>query len=440
MKKLFLIALVFLFSVNIFAQTKEVADAIKAYEKVKEESQHPKKGLNPATWIKLSDALTGVYDAPIKSIWPGASRIDLKVLLKDQRIISTEERKYQDQTYTVDIYPDKELLYSQDGKLVSWKLTKEYLAVDLLGDAVKALEKAAELDTKSSKTKEISDKLLALKNRYQNEAMSAYTMGDYKKASVSFEASAAISANKLVNQIDTVITYYAGLTASMNKDPQRAIKFFKMTLDNGYDAKGDAYSYLAEAYKAEKNMDKAKEALENGFSKYPTNQSILVSLINAYLESNDDPNKILDLIKKAQENEPGNASLYYAEGNVWKNLNEMEKALACYNKSIETDSNYYFGSFAIGAAYYDKAVDIQTKATDEMDDAKYEALVKQLEENLEAAIKPFENCFSVCPDPEIKAVVAEYLKNIYFRFREKSEEFKANYEKYNNYVENSKKQ
>jgi len=75
-----------------------------------------------------------------------------------------------------------------------------------------------------------------------------------------------------------------------------------------------------------------------------------------------------------------------------------------------------------------------------MDDAKYEELVKQLEENLIAAIKPFESCFSICPDPEIKVVVAEYLKNIYFRFRETSEEFKANYDKYNSFVESSKQQ
>lgn len=434
-----LIAVALLLSVNIFAQTKEVSEALKLYQKAKEETQHPKKTLNPATWIKLSDALVSVYDAPIKSIWPGATRLDLKLLLNEQKIDRTEERKYQDQTYSVDIYPDKELIYSQDGVLAAWMLTKVYMEGDLLGDAVKALEKAVELDTKGAKTKEISDKLLAIKNRFQNEAMSSYTLGNYKKASGNFEAAAAIGTNKLVNKVDTVLTYYAGLTASMSKEPARAIKFFNMALENGYDAKGDAFSYLAESYKAENDMEKAKGILEQGFSKYPTNQSILVSLINAFLESNDDPNKILDLIKKAQENEPNNASLYYAEGNVWKNLKEMEKALECYKKSIDTDPNYYFGSFAIGAAYYDRAVDIQTKATEEMDDAKYEVLVKQLEEQLEAAIAPFESCFSICPDQEIKAVVAEYLKNIYFRFREKSEEYKTNYEKYNSFLESAKK-
>jgi tetratricopeptide (TPR) repeat protein len=154
-------------------------------------------------------------------------------------------------------------------------------------------------------------------------------------------------------------------------------------------------------------------------------------LINTYIESNDDPAKILELIHQAQKNEPENATLYYAEGNVWKNLNDFGKAVECYKKSVETDNNYYFGYFAIGAAYYDKAVDIQVKAADEMDDAKYEAMVKDLEANLEFAIEPFEKCFASTKDEEIKAVVAEYLKNIYFRFREKSPEHMAGYEKYN---------
>ncbi|MEN6619623.1 MAG: tetratricopeptide repeat protein [Rikenellaceae bacterium] len=437
MKNLF-IALALLFSIQLAAQPKEVTDALKALEKAKKESENVKKTTNPATWLKLSEAYTAVYDAPIKSLWLGASRLELKVLLKDQRIINTETRKILDQDFSVDSYEDKDLFYSQDGTLASWIVTKKYYEGDPLGEAFSALNKAAEVDTKSAKTKEISDQLIALKNRYQNSAMSAYALGDYKMATDNFAASLNVSSHNLVKQVDTVIMYYTGLTANMSKDYDRAVEYFKKAIDNGYDAKGDAYSYLTEAYKGLKDMDKAKEALSAGFEKYPTNQSILVSLINIYLESNDDPNKILDLIKKAQENEPTNASLYYAEGNVWKNLKDVDKAIACYSKSVEIDPNYYFGTFAMGAAYYDRAVEIQVKASEEIDDTKYEILVKQLEENLNAAINPFEACFATSTDDEVKAVVAEYLKNIYFRFREKSETFKAGYEKYNSYLESKK--
>jgi hypothetical protein len=58
-------------------------------------------------------------------------------------------------------------------------------------------------------------------------------------------------------------------------------------------------------------------------------------------------------------------------------------------------------------------------------------MVKQLENYLELAIEPFEKAYSIAQDEDVKAIVVEYLKNIYFRFREKSDAFKAGYEKYN---------
>lgn len=434
-----LLALTLLFSVQLAAQTKEVADAIKNYEKAKKESADPKKGANPATWIKLADAYAEIFDSPVKSIWNGASRNEIKLLLKDQRIASTEDRTIQGVKYSVDVYDDKELYYNEDGTLACFVQTKEYVPGNIIDEGVAALVKAAELDTKNAKSKDISEKLVAMKNRYQSDAMAAYTLGNFKKASTYFEGSVKISSHPLIKQIDTVMMYYTGLTALMAKDYDTAAKYLQMSIDNNYDAKGDIYSSLAEAYKAKGDMAKTKEVLQTGFTKHPTNQSILVTLINSYLESNDDPNKVLALITQAQKNEPMNASLYYAEGNVWKNMKNVDKAIECYKKSMEIDKTYYFGSFAIGAAYYDRAVDIQTAAAEEVDDTKYEALVKQLEENLISAIEPFESCFANTSDNEVKLVVAEYLKNIYFRFREKEESYKAGLDKYTAYLNENKK-
>ena len=50
---------------------------------------------------------------------------------------------------------------------------------------------------------------------------------------------------------------------------------------------------------------------------------------------------------------------------------------------------------------------------------------------LEKAIPPFEKSFELIQDEEIRQVVVEYLKNIYFRLRTKSPEYEASYEKYN---------
>ena len=46
---------------------------------------------------------------------------------------------------------------------------------------------------------------------------------------------------------------------------------------------------------------KAKETLAKGFELYPTNQSVLVALINIYMESNDDPEKIIAIIHLNQK-------------------------------------------------------------------------------------------------------------------------------------------
>ena len=53
-------------------------------------------------------------------------------------------------------------------------------------------------------------------------------------------------------------------------------------------------------------------------------------------------------------------------------------------------------------------------------------------------IMEFEKAFEIAEDKDIKLACAEYLKNIYFRFREKGAEFQANHEKYNRYVEENK--
>ena len=86
--------------------------------------------------------------------------------------------------------------------------------------------------------------------------------------------------------------------------------------------------------------------------------------------------------------------------------------------------------------YYNQAVDIQTKAQEEFDDAKYAALVAEFEKTLKACIEPFEKAYSITSDKDIKLGVAEYLKNTYFRFRDQDASYQAGYEKYNAIIAN----
>ena len=133
--------------------------------------------------------------------------------------------------------------------------------------------------------------------------------------------------NPIVNKIDSLNTYYTALFSAATGNNEQAKDYYNKCLDMKFYQEGSTYSNMAEIYKAEGSVEKAKEMLEKGFVQFPQSQPILVSLINLYIETNDDPNKLFDLLHKAQENEPNNASLYYVEGDVHKKLGNKEQAI-----------------------------------------------------------------------------------------------------------------
>ncbi|MBR2163084.1 MAG: hypothetical protein IJ954_04315, partial [Bacteroidales bacterium] len=86
------------------------------------------------------------------------------------------------------------------------------------------------------------------------------------------------------------------------------------------------------------------------------------------------------------------------------------------------------------ALYYDLAVDLSTKASEELDDNKYAELQAQCEQALLNAIEPFEKAFEVTENPQLKYNAAEYLKNIYYRVSSLEDKYMEGYNKYNAYV------
>lgn len=432
MKKIF-VAVALLFSVfALNAQPKNVEAALKAVEKAKVAAENPKKATKPATWIKLAETYLDAYNYPTQSVILGSPRMEVKMFLKGQQILETVEKTgAENQQYSVDILDDKELWYNTNGILELIKVTKPVMAdVDMLALAQEALTKAAEVDPKKSKEKDILELFEQIHKNYQNDALSAYYMGNVDEAVDLFKLTCASYNNPIVNKIDSLNTYYTALFSAATGNNEQAKDYYNKCLDMKFYQEGSTYSNMAEIYKAEGNVEKAKEMLETGFVQFPQSQPILVSLINLYIETNDDPNKLFDLLHKAQENEPNNASLYYVEGDVHKKLGNKEQAIALFQKSVEVDPNYVYGPFSIGSMYYDDAVELQNKANEELDDAKYMVLVEQFDATLKSAIEPFEQAFKIAQDPEIKSIVAEYLKNIYFRYRDDDPKYLEMYKMY----------
>ena len=419
-------------TVSAAAQTlsKKEQDLLKYAEKLETSLQNPKKAGTWEPWFKLSQAYYDIYAYPTADVYQNAQQFEVRLLTKGKQY-TTEERVCRGETYTVDCYADKDLYYDANGVLQFW-LVKKPLMEDALARSLDALQKAYKLDEFAYKNKKYPETAEKIHTAYHNTGLFYYMAGDQATAEEFFEKAYHSTENPILNRVDTIGVYYTALMARDNGKIDKAIELFKKDLDAGYSSKGEVYAALADLYREKGEMENFKETLEKGFSAFPENQQILVGLINYNLDTNGDSSKLFELIHQAQANEPNNASLYYVEGDINKKLGNKEAALELFQKSYDIDNTYLFGIVNKGIIYYDEALEYQEKANAELDDAKYEALLGEVNNSLRKAIEPFEQSYELAAgDRELQVAIAEYLKNIYFRFRMESDEYMAAYEKYN---------
>ena len=416
------------------AQVKAPEAAKKAVDAAEAASKDAKKATKVATWLKLATAYMDAYNAPKGSAWLGASKQELQLVMGNDKPVSSENVVLAGDPVVKEVYAEKELYFNQNGQLILIRVTKPVYA-DALDKAFDAYKKAYEVDVKKSKVKDITNGLDLLTQNYLDDGMNCYMFEDYAAASKLFGKAAEVSAAQPLNKVDTVALYNAGFTAWMVKDYPRAEEFFNKCLDiNYYYEGGEVFAKLSDIYNNTDRKDKAREVLELGFTKFPQSQSILIGLINYYLESKQSPDRLFELIAEAKKNEPNNASLYYVEGNIYNELGQKDKAVEAYYKCAEINPEYEYGFIGAGILYYNQAIEIQDKAAAELDNAKYEALVEEFEKALLNALEPFEKAFAISKDDSIRVNIAEYLKNIYYRFSTKGADYEAGYNKYNEIV------
>lgn len=431
MKKI-LIVLAILASVQVANAQTNVGAAKKAVETAQAATQNAKKAAKAATWLKLANAYMNAYNAPTANVLPGTPQAELKLLMGNEKPTSTEVVVLNNAQYTKEVYADKNLYFDGSGHLAITEVTAPVYA-DALEQALAAYKRAFSLD--SGKSKDVSEGLKTIAEKYVSEAYNAYSLGDIQKASMMFEAAYAASAEKPFEQVDTNSLYNTGFTAWNLGDFEKAKSAFEKCLDYNYFGEGgEVFAKLADCASrldtTKAGTVASKEYLEKGFLKFPESQSILIGLINYYVNSGDSPEQLFNLLDNAKKNEPNNASLYYVEGNARLKLGDEEKAIDSYRKCAEIDPKYEWGYFGEGQLHYNKAVALSEKAQTELDDAKYMTLVQQFETELKASIAPFEKAFEIARDEQMKSVAAEYLKNVYFRFRDQDPKFKEGYEKY----------
>ena len=435
MKKILTFAAIVALSVQFaFAQSKP-EDLRKGIEKASAATQDAKKAAKVATWTKLGEAYLKAYQQPTANIPSmGVTATELALLMNGEKPKSVAPVTLQGEAYEKQVFKDKNL-YFQNGRLAFVEITKPVLGKeDALEGVVKAYTKAAEVDTKGSKKKEIATVLGDVDKFYFNDAYTAFVLGDKMKASELFLKAAEVSVLPMSPKIDTSAFFNAGLAAAEAGNLDQAKACYEKSLRYGYDkiSKGSIYSSIANIYMEQKDTLAAKKYLEDGFAVYPDNPQIMTDLINLYLWTKGDPKQIITLLDKAKAQMPDNAGLYDVEGDIWKNLGNRENALAAYKKSLEINPKGDYPYYAQGRLFCDwyNEIDNEKAQVDLRDYKKYDELDAKSKEVLQKSLEPLEKCYEVTGRSDMKLAAADLLKKVYFQLRSVKPEYMEYHKKY----------
>ncbi len=434
MKKtlILLSAALMLLSMPMMAQ--DLAKLAKNIEKAVANTENPKKASNPDTWMKLGKEYIKAYEATLGTGLLNTPKEQIALMMGDLKPISSEMVTLEGNAYQKDSYACFDYYY-RNNVLVMTVPTKSAVE-DPLGKAYEAFVKARELDDKGKKTKDLAAAVKQIVDYDSQQAYFQYNLGNKAEAARLFEQAAKASSFGDPVVFDGGCMSNAGLLYAQSGDLDAAQRCFEQCLANNfYDEEGKVFAHLSDI--AARKEDKAAQLnyLKQGFEKFPSSQAIIIGLINTYRAGGEDPKEIFILLDKAKVNDPNNASLYSTEGDIHKELKEDEAAIACYRKASEVDPKFPYGYVGEGLLLYERAIEYATLANEAVADADYRKYLALYEETMPKAIEPFEKAFELAADnPKLQNGVAEYLKNIYYRFSSENETYMAGYKKYNDFL------
>ncbi|PXY01953.1 hypothetical protein DF185_04700 [Marinifilum breve] len=293
--------------------------------------------------------------------------------------------------------------------------------------AYAAYLKALELDEKGKMLKPVKAQMTNMIPDYTNEAVTRYNEKDYDGALAAFEKVLEIESMDLFKDnpvVDTVVIYNAGMAAQKAEKFEKAIKYYKQSIDYNY-GRAKTYAYLSKVLKANGDEKEAVDYIHKGFELYPNDPDMLVELINYYMFGGE-PQKAADYLDKAIALDPKNATYYSAKGQLYDKMGEADNAVAMYKKSIELDPKAFIPRYNLAIIESNKVSKHHKEVNEIMDAKKYNEAIKVVYAEYEKVIPYFESALVVKPGEKNTLLI---LKEIYFKLRNQKETYLEKYNK-----------
>lgn len=378
-----------------------------------------KKSISAKFWLSRAELMFDIYNVNRKYL-EGQQKLTITFSMGKEKEILQEEKG--GELYETYVYDRVNVVYKGGNYYNYIETSKIY--EEPLNEAKICLAKAQELDVEAKLTKKIKSAYATLSELYTHNGSRVYFYNnDNQTAYNCFVSSLEINALPISdNKIDTALMFNAGLIASKLKLFNESIKYFDMALKYNY-PEPRTFAYQKQNYFELGDTTKGVEILKEGFTKYPESQEIVVELINYFLIANKSE-EALNYIKIAQEKDPKNISLVFAEGTLYDKQGEFTKAIEIYKKAIAMDPGFFNGYFNLGVLHYNRGQQLYKEA-DVASAADYKKLQEQGDEQFKLVVEPMEKCYQILEgmenlsteDKETLSIVYETLKSVYYRLQ-----------------------
>ncbi|MEX2336245.1 MAG: tetratricopeptide repeat protein [Fulvivirga sp.] len=233
------------------------------------------------------------------------------------------------------------------------------LAQDPLQEAMDAFAKAEELNKGNSeyyvtdatglpviKTQQIQN----LANFYLNKGVESY------QAQETDDAVKYFTKTQTVLPKDTTGYVYAGLAAQAGKDFKTAAENYYKLINELDHHRPDIYNSLIYIEgTVNENPEKALELIRKAKENFPDDVAFAKSEINALIQL-DRIDEAKNELQTAIEKEPDNSNLLFTLGVMQEELGNKEEAEKAYAKAVELDSSNFNANFNLAVLNYNDAV------------------------------------------------------------------------------------
>ncbi|MEJ6979931.1 tetratricopeptide repeat protein [Pedobacter sp. P351] len=228
-------------------------------------------------------------------------------------------------------------------------------SVNYAAEATAALAKVKELDPEADNKENVKKARYTL---YQNQLLKGkkhFDTKDYAAAYTEF--------NKGLEFLpgDTIINYYAGVSAQNTKNYKAAIKNYTDLLSTNFSFLPDVYTNLAEAYAADKDTAAAIKVLTEGFAKFPKSNQLISREIELSINSGRYKEVISKIESQVQSN-PTNPNFPFFLGIAYASLNDVTKSEEAYKKAIAIDPKFMNAYINLGSLIMNSGIDTYNAA------------------------------------------------------------------------------